>query len=102
MKKNKKYIESIKNDEKSLTNLIEENKENKTTIINILNNIGRLPENFTGEWLFDFAKNNDPKVRLAAIKNIGKLKLGDDVKILYDLFDNEKNTENRREIISAI
>ena len=44
----------------------------------------------------------DQKVRLAAIKNIGKLNLNGEINRLYQLFKTESKTEIRREIISSI
>ena len=71
-------------------------------IVFILENLGRLPKNFKGEWLFDFIEHKNYKVRLFAIKNMGKLNLDVGVQELFRIFNAEQKTEIRREIVSSI
>ncbi|MEZ4908854.1 MAG: DNA methyltransferase [Saprospiraceae bacterium] len=68
----------------------------------ILESLGYLPKNYKGDWLFKFTQHENYKVRMSAIKNIGKLKLNGEIEILYKLFTTETRTEIKREIISSI
>lgn len=67
-----------------------------------LENLGCLPKNFNGNFLYTLLEHKHAQVRLNAIKNIGKLKENIDVKSLYLLYQNETDTSVRREIVSSI
>ena len=61
-----------------------------------------LPKDFKGDWLFEYTKNDNHKLRMSAIRNIGKLKLNGGLPMLYELFEAELKTDIKREIISSI
>ncbi|KAA3600084.1 MAG: restriction endonuclease subunit M [Calditrichaeota bacterium] len=102
MLQSKEQIEILKKNSKDLANYIQTNLQNNPQILFLLKNLGRLPNDFDGEWLYGLTQNENPKIRFWAIKNIGKLKSNGDIKILKKLIQNETDTANRREIISSI
>lgn len=80
--------------------LLHKNDSKRVTFI--FDNLGRIPKDFQGQWLFDFIHHENHHVRLSAIKNIGKVDLNGNIKKLFKLLDAEEKTEIRREIISSI
>lgn len=103
MELTKEYIEKTKNDgEEAIISLISNFEQDSTKINFILESLGYLPKEFKGKWLFDYTNHSNHKLRMSAIKNIGKLKLNGELKELYKLFQTENKTEIRREIISSI
>ena len=103
MELTKKFIEKTKNNgEAAIVSLISSFEQDNSKINFILESLGYLPEGFKGKWLFDYAYHSNHKLRMSAIKNIGKLKLNVELKELYALFQIETKTEIRREIVSAI
>ncbi len=93
---------SLLNGEHSIQELISLYKNDYSKIYFILENLGKLPKDFQGKWLFNFINHENHKIRLSAIKNIGKLNLNSDLKKLCSQFYKEEKTEIRREIISSI
>ena len=74
----------------------------ETKLLSMLNNLGKLPSGFDGELFIPLLSHTNPKIRMLAAKNVGKLK---DERFLAELFQfasTEKNTFARREAISAI
>ena len=74
----------------------------ETTLLSLLDNLGKLPVGFNGELFVPLLTHANPKIRTLAVKNVGKLK---DEKFLEELSQfaaNENNTLARREAISAI
>jgi len=57
----------------SIAKLIEKHKNNSTNLVFILKNLGQLPINFDGSFLYELTKHKNSDVRLLAVKNIGKL-----------------------------
>ena len=103
MELTKEYIEKTKNDgEEAIISLISNFEQDSNKINLILESLGYLPKEFKGKWLFDYTNHSNHKLRMSAIKNIGKLKLNGELKELYKLFQTENKTEIRREIISSI
>lgn len=103
MKLTKEYVENIKEQsEDELLELLKEFEQDNSKIYFILDSIGYLPKSYKGKWLFNYTKSTNAKIRMSAIKNIGKLKLNGEVKKLYNLFEKEPVTEIRREIVSSI
>jgi len=72
------------------------------SIIFILENLGQLPKNFKGDFLYDLLKHPHAQVRLNAVKNIGKISNNSNIDKLTELYKTEKDTTVRREIISSI
>lgn len=103
MELTKEYIEKIKeNGENAILSLVSQFEQDSSKVNFILESLGYLPKNYKGDWLFKFTKNDNHKVRMSAIKNIGKLKLNGELNKLYKLFETEPRTEIKREIISSI
>lgn len=75
---------------------------NEATLLSLLDNLGKLPAGFNGELFIPLLTHANPKIRMLAAKNVGKLK---DEKFLVELSQlaaTEENTFARREAISAI
>lgn len=102
MELTKKNIYAVKSDENKIKELLSKIEKDNSKISYFLDNLGRIPSNFDGGWLFKLARNENHKIRLSAIKNIGKITLNGKIEKLYKLFEKEENSENRREIISSI
>ena len=77
------------------------NQEN-TNLLFVLDNLGRLPTNFNGELFIPLLSHPNPKVRLLAVKNIGKLKNEQYLEALSTFASDESDTHTRRETVSAI
>jgi len=78
-----------------------ENQSDKN-LIATLEDLGYLPNNFQGGFLFNLLKHINPKVRLLAAKNIAKLNQTKSLEPLWNAFKIETNTSTKREIVSAI
>lgn len=103
MELTKKFVEKTKkNGEIAILALISQVEHDSTKLNFILENLGYIPNDFKCEWLFKYTENQNHKLRMSAIKNIGKLKLNGELKHLYELFKTEPKTEIKREIISSI
>lgn len=99
----KEFVEKTKElGETALVSLISKYKKDATKTNFILESLGYLPKDFKGDWLFQYTKHKNHKLRMSAIKNIGKLKLNGELEQLYKIFETETRTEIRREIISSI
>jgi len=72
-------------------------------IISVLENIGKLPEEFP-YFIFEFLlkKYKNEKIRYLAVKNLGKTRNQNIASILKPYYQMEKNTHIRREIVSSI
>ncbi|MGB4654401.1 MAG: DNA methyltransferase [Bacteroidales bacterium] len=77
-------------------------QQDASSIIFILENLGRLPKNFKGDFLYDLLMHPHAQVRLNAVKNIGKLNSKSNTEKLAELYKIEKDTAVRREIVSSI
>ncbi len=102
MELTKEYIKTVKKDENAIIDMVDKLHNDSSKVNYILENLGYLPKDYDGVWLFDLAKHKNHKIRMSAIKNIGKLKLNGELNELYKLFEEEERTEIRREIISSI
>ena len=74
----------------------------ESSLLSLLDNLGKLPAGFNGDLFIRLLTHMNPKIRMLAAKNVGKLK---DEKFLTELSrfaSTEKNTFARREAISAI
>lgn len=99
----KEIIEKTKKEgEEAILSLIANFETDGTKINFILENLGSLPKDFKGDWLFNYTNHTNHKLRMSAVKNIGKLKLNDNIDELYKVFKTETKTEIRREIISSV
>lgn len=68
----------------------------------VLENLGQLPKNFEGSFLYNLLIHPHTQVRLNAVKNIAKLNENSNVEKLIKLYKSETDTSVRREIVSAI
>lgn len=101
MELTKQYVNDLKQkDNGEFLEIIDKAKDNN--IVFILENLGRLPKNFNGEWLTKLLNNSNDKIRLLAVKNIGKLANIKYLDVLYALSKSEKNSMIRREAVSSI
>jgi DNA modification methylase len=83
------------------SNKFTENQSDKN-LIATLNGLGYLPNNFQGGFLYNLLKHQNSTIRYLAAKNIGKLNQTKSLEPLWDAFQNEEDTQVRREIVSAI
>lgn len=98
----KEYIATLKNKGNGeIANLVKSQKEVKN-INYILENLGKLPNDFQADFLYQLLEHEHAQVRLNAVKNIGKLTINADSESLFFLYQHETNTNVRREIVSAI
>ena len=98
----KDFIEKTKRTKNGeFHHLVEKFKDVKSLSF-ILENLGYLPKNFDGEFLFDLLLHDNRKVRILAAKNIAKLDKVENLELLWDAFQKETDTGTRREIVSAI
>ena len=103
MELTKQYVENTKHKgEKTVMDLVAQCHDESSKVNFILENLGHIPRDFKGQWLFKYMHSDNHKVRMAAIKNIGKLKLNSELTRLYDLFDNEPKSDIKKEIVSSI
>jgi len=71
-------------------------------IVEVLQQIGRIEDNFDIEPIKKLAYHTSPDVRLLAIKNLAKVKDKDIVNVFIKIYKTDNNTSVRREVISAI
>ncbi len=74
----------------------------ESTLLSLLDNLGKLPEGFNGELFVPLLTHTNPKIRLLAVKNVGKLRNERFLTELSQFAAAENNTFARREAISAI
>jgi len=98
----KKYISELKNRGNGEIAILANSCKDAGTINFILENLGKLPENFDGDFLYNFLEHKSSSVRLNAIKNIGKLSEKINANILYELYKKENDTNVKREIVSSV
>lgn len=77
-------------------------KGNVAELVKFLEKLGKLPADTDTSFLVDLAEHPNEKVRMWAVKNIGKLKSIDYLDLLTDLYHREESTIVRREIVSSI
>jgi DNA modification methylase len=98
----KQFITELKHKGCSeIANLVD-NQRDVGSINFVLENLGQLPKNFEGAFLYDLLNHPHAQVRLNAVKNIGKLNGKSNTNKLVELYKTEKDTSVRREIISSI
>lgn len=74
----------------------------EAALLSMLDSLGKLPVGFNGELFIPLLTHVNPKIRMLAAKNVGKLKDEKFLTELSQLASTEKNTFARREAISAI
>lgn len=98
----KEYINDLKLKSGSLLASLVNAKKDVKHINFILENLGRLPKDFNPSFLYKLLNHREAKIRLNAVKNIGKLNEKSDIHELVELYKRESNTSVRREIVSSI
>jgi DNA modification methylase len=98
----KEYISKVKaNGNGDLKKLVEMKKDDKS-ISFILENLGRLPDDFDDSWVQNFLHSENKKIRLNAIKTLGKVKNEKNISILLNIAKTDDLTNIRREAVSSI
>ena len=98
----KEYIDELKKKGNGDLRKLAETYKDAKNLSFILENLGYLPKEFDGSFLFDLLNHENPKVRLLSAKNIAKLTDVENLEKLWDAFKIETDTATRREIVSAI
>lgn len=99
---NKQYITILKEENPNeLAKLINENLANTENLLFILEALGKLPSTFSADWILDLCYHSNYKVRLWAVKTLGKINTND-LNILESIAINDNNTMVRREAVSSI
>lgn len=98
----KEYIKKVKERENGdLKKLVDSIKDDKS-IVFILENLGYLPDDFDESWVQDLLNSENKKIRLNAIKTLGKVKKENNITVLLQIAKNDKSTDVRREAVSSI
>ncbi|RLD55842.1 MAG: restriction endonuclease subunit M [Bacteroidetes bacterium] len=98
----KEYVSKVKaNGNGDLKKLVETRNDDKS-IVFILENLGYLPDDFDDSWVQDLLQSENKKIRLNAIKTIGKVKNEKNIAILLQIAKKDNSTDVRREAVSAI
>jgi DNA modification methylase len=98
----KEYVKEVKeNGNGDLKKLIDSKKDDKS-IVFILENLGYLPDDFDESWVQDLLNSENKKIRLNAIKTLGKVKKENNITVLLEIAKNDKSTDVRREAVSSI
>lgn len=96
----KGQIDSLKNSAKSFSKFLQ--TQNDSAVVFVLEKLGKLGNDHSKQPLLSLLSNGNKKIRRLAIKNLAKI---GDISLL-DVFFNfaiqDKNTEVRREAVSAI
>lgn len=98
----KEYVSEVKvNGNGDLKRLVETKSDDKS-IMFILENLGYLPDDFDDSWVQDLLQSENKKIRLNAIKTIGKVKNENNISALLQIAKKDKSTDVRREAVSSI
>ena len=98
----KEYITTLKqNNNGGLEAFVNARSDDKSVLF-VLKNIGRLPNDFEGEWISKFLSSKNQKIRLNAVKTMGKLKNEENLRTLREIALFDKSTDVRREAVSSI
>ena len=98
----KEYISKLKDLDNGGIKSLAQTKNDDKSILFILENLGYLPDNFDGSWVRELLLSDNRKIRLNAIKTLGKVKDEADINKLFEIAKNDHSTDVRREAVSAI
>lgn len=99
----KEYIKEHKNNgNETISKLVSEHKNNISSLLFILESLGKLPKTFDGSFLVDLTNHKSSEVRTMAVKTIGKLTDEDQLQLLAHISKHDNDTTVRREAISSI
>lgn len=77
-------------------------KHNAGLLSDFLEKIGKLPKDFDGDCFIPLLNNENEKVRLHIVKNLGKLKSEKYLTLLFDIAREDSSSIVRREAVSSI
>lgn len=98
----KEEIEHIKGlGEEAISKTILNLKQNGD-LLYFLDHLGRLEDDYTGDWLIELLDHQNDQVRCSAVKNLGKIRNNKHVDRLLKIARCDKNSMIRREAISSI
>ncbi len=98
----KELITELKNNGNGDLGYLVDKQQDNQSILFILENLGYIPKNFDGVFLFALLSHHYHKIRLLAAKNIAKINKVEYLEKLFQVFENEQDTSVKREIVSAI
>lgn len=99
----KEKIRELKNEGNgSIGKLVREHKSSNGYVLNILENLGQLPNNFDGSFLPELLDSKSNQVRFWTVKNLGKLTDDDYLNTLKKVATTDTDTNVRREAVSSI
>lgn len=93
-------IDILKNNPKILSSFFE--TKNDGSIIYVLENLGRLGNEYSKEPLLKLLDSKNENIRLLAIKNLAKMSDTSMLEVFLKFAQKEESTEVRRESVSAI
>lgn len=86
----------------AIAKLVKENKNSTPYLLNILEHLGYLPDNFDASWLPELLDNKSNQIRYWTVKNLGKLTNDEYLKSLKKVAVPDNDTNVRREAVSSI
>ena len=98
----KEYISEVKSQGNGAMRSLMESVPDEKSLLFVLENLGYLPKGFDDCVFRDLLDKKNPKIRLNAVKNLGKVKNIDNLELLYEVACGDTSTEIRREAVSAI
>ncbi len=98
----KELITELKNKGNGDLGYLVDKQQDNQSILFILENLGYIPKNFDGGFLFALLLHPYSKIRFLAAKNIAKINKVEYLEKLFQVFENEQDTSVKREIVSAI
>ncbi|MCK4448631.1 MAG: HEAT repeat domain-containing protein, partial [Candidatus Marinimicrobia bacterium] len=98
----KEYINRLKTENNNILSEYLVTKQDSNDLYFILKNIGRLNSDFDGNCFIPLLNHKNDKIRLLAVKNIGKLNGDSYLEVVSKVAYNDPNTMVRREATSAI
>ena len=98
----KEYVSEIKSNGNGDLKKLVDSKNDDKSIVFILENLGYLPDDFDDSWVQDLLHSKNKKIRLNAIKTIGKVKNENNISVLLQIAKRDVSTDVRREAVSSI
>ncbi len=98
----KEYVSEIKAKGNGAIEVLVNSRNDDKSILFILENLGYLPNDFDESWVKKLLTGNNKKIRLNAIKTIGKAKNEINISVLLQIAKNDESTDVRREAVSSI
>lgn len=85
-----------------ISNRIIQLKHNAGLLADFLEKLGRLPKDMDGYCFVELLRNDSEKIRILAVKSIGKLKSEVYLPVLFETAKSDSSTLVRREAVSSI